>query len=286
MPTKISENALMITSKGSVYHLDLKPEEVAENIITVGDPNRVKMVSKYFDKINNKKEHREFVTHTGRIGASRVSVISTGIGTDNIDIVLSELDALWNIDFKTKTVKKNITPLNIIRVGTAGALQASVGVDCIVVSNGAFGLDNLLHFYQQEDKKNKIEIALQKHLELPFKPYYAAGNNELLSKFKMDGFHHGITATCPGFFGPQGRALRLQPTIENLPEKLSAFSYEGRKILNFEMETAGIYGMANLMGHQACSLSAIVVNRATNKFSKDVNASIDTAIRSALDSLF
>lgn len=286
MPYKISENELMLTSKGSVYHLDLKPEEVADNIITVGDPNRVKMVSKYFDKIYHKKEHREFVTHTGRIGLSKVSVISTGIGTDNIDIVLSELDALWNIDFITKTVKKTITPLNIIRVGTAGALQASIGVDCVVVSDGAFGLDTLLHYYKQTDEKNKMGFALQKHLKLPFEPYFAEAGATLIDKFNIAGFRHGITATCPGFFAPQGRALRLQPSIEKLPEKLAAFNFNGKSILNFEMETAGIYGMAKLMGHQACSLSAIVVNRATNKFSKDVNASIDTAIRSALDSLY
>ncbi|HRO45075.1 nucleoside phosphorylase [Agriterribacter sp.] len=283
----IAESELILNKRGAVYHLDLLPEELAGIIITVGDPGRVKEVSKHFDEIEYTCQHREFVTHTGRIGNKRLSVVSTGIGTDNIDIVMNELDALVNIDLAARTVKSPLTTLQVIRIGTAGSLQEDIPVDHYVASTHGIGTDNLLHFYRNEnnDEENQLiqsfitQIQLHNHTA---SPYISSASVGLLKHF-VEGFHQGITVTCPGFYGPQGRILRLGLSNPAFIDRLSAFSFGTHRICNFEMETAGIYGMGKLLGHHCLSLSAIIANRISKQFSKDANAAIDRLIQKTLD---
>jgi uridine phosphorylase len=283
----IPESELIINSRGAIYHLDLRPEELAPTIITVGDPDRVDRVSKHFDAIEHRSHHREFVSHTGRIGKKRLTVVSTGIGTDNIDIVLNELDALANIDFATRTVKKSLTPLTIIRVGTSGALQQDIPVDSFVASTHGLGIDNLLNFYRHDANEEENELLhsfatqTQLHHRLA-QPYISSASATLLRHFAT-GFHHGITVTCPGFYGPQGRVLRLGLSQPELIDKLTGFAYGPYRITNFEMETAGIYGLGKLLGHACLSLSAIVANRISKTFSPDGQAAVDQLIRKTLD---
>ena len=284
---RIAESELIINARGAVYHLDLRPDELAHHIITVGDPDRVGEVTKYFDTIEVKRQHREFVSHTGYIGSKRITVVSTGIGTDNIDIVLNELDALVNIDFETRTIKEQITTLNIIRVGTSGALQADVPVDSFVASTHGLGLDNLLNFYRLEhnEQENQLLHSFITHTQLHAQichPYISMASASLL-KYFVDGFHQGITVTCPGFYGPQGRILRLGVRNPELIDRLTAFNFGQHRITNFEMETSGIYGLGKLLGHHCLSLSAIVANRIQKQFSKDSNAAVDQLIRRALE---
>jgi uridine phosphorylase len=282
----IAESELIINSRGAIYHLDLRPEELASTILTVGDPDRVGTVSKYFDAIEYRAQHREFVTHTGRIGKKRVSVVSTGIGTDNIDIVLNELDALVNIDFATRTVRPRLSPLTIIRVGTSGALQKDIPVDSFVASTHGLGIDNLLNFYRHEENEEEKEILhsfstqTQLHHRLA-QPYISGASASLLRHF-TNGFHQGITVTCPGFYGPQGRVLRLGLSQPELIDRLTGFVYGPHRITNFEMETAGIYGLGKILGHSCLSLSAIVANRVEKQFSKDGNAAVEGLIRETL----
>jgi uridine phosphorylase len=285
----IPESELILSKRGAIYHLDLLPEEVADTIITVGDPDRVKAVSMYFDRLEVARQHREFVTHTGHIGKKRLSVISTGIGTDNIDIVLTELDALFNIDLQTRQVKSNLTTLKIIRVGTSGALQPDIAIDSIVSSGFAIGMDNLLNFYQLENTPFEKELlfAFLNHVQenhIAFLPYIAGGSDSLLSDFSAISAR-GITITCPGFYGPQGRLLRAAPAFPQLINQLSTFSMPGQRITNFEMETAGIYGMARILGHEAISLSTIIANRIEKKFSRNPNKSVDKLIKLTLEKL-
>ena len=283
----IAESELILNKRGAIYHLDLLPEELAGTIITVGDPDRVKEVSKYFDAIEYKCQHREFITHTGRLGNKRLSVVSTGIGTDNIDIVMNELDALVNIDLATRTVKSQFTTLQIIRIGTAGSLQEDIAVDDYVASTHGVGTDNLLHFYRNEnnDEENQLiqsfitQIQLHNNTALP---YISSASVSLIKHF-VEGFHQGITVTCPGFYGPQGRILRLGLSNPAFIDRLSAFSFGIHRICNFEMETAAIYGMGKLLGHHCLSLSAIIANRISKQFSKDANAVVDRLIQRTLD---
>lgn len=279
---RIAESELIINSRGAVYHLDLKPEELAPTIITVGDPDRVSEVSKHFDRIEVKSQHREFVTHTGYIGNKRISVVSTGIGTDNIDIVLNELDALVNIDFSTRTIKPTLTHLTIVRVGTSGSLQADIPVDSFVASTHGLGVDNLLNFYKHENNHEESHLinAFVTHTQMGhhFAAPYIASAGPSIQKHFVEGFHHGITVTCPGFYGPQGRVLRLSLTNANLIDKLTSFSYGNHRITNFEMETSGIYGLGKLLGHHCLSLSAMVANRIEKKFSTDGNAVVQALI--------
>ncbi|HTN07630.1 nucleoside phosphorylase [Agriterribacter sp.] len=285
----IAESELILNKRGAIYHLNLLPEELAGIIITVGDPGRVKEVSKYFDEIECQCQHREFVTHTGRIGNTRLSVISTGIGTDNIDIVMNELDALVNIDLAARTVKSALTTLQVIRVGTAGSLQEDIPVDHYVASTHGVGTDNLLHFYRNEnnDEENQLiqsfitQIQLHNNTALPYINSASVG----LIKHFVEGFHQGITVTCPGFYGPQGRILRLGLSNPAFIDRLSAFSFGTHRICNFEMETAGIYGMGKLLGHHCLSLSAIVANRVSKQFSKDANGTVDRLIQKTLDTI-
>jgi uridine phosphorylase len=284
---QIAESELIINTRGSIYHLDLKPGEIAENIITVGDPARVKEVSKYFDKVEFEMHHREFVTHTGWLGKKRLSVVSTGIGTDNIDIVLNELDALVNIDFSTRTIKKELKQLNIIRIGTSGSLQAYIPVDSFVASTYGLGIDNLMNFYlheNNEEEKHLLQAFIaQTQLQSGFSyPYIAGAAMSLLRNF-ADGYYQGITVTCPGFYGPQGRMLRLRVTNPQLIDRLTDFQSGCHYITNFEMETAGIYGLGKALRHNCLSLSAIVANRIHKNFSADGDAAIEKLIVKTLE---
>jgi uridine phosphorylase len=286
---RIAESELIINSRGAVYHLDLRPEELAHTIITVGDPARVGEVSKHFDSIELRSHHREFVTHTGFIGKKRLSVVSTGIGTDNIDIVLNELDALVNIDFTTRTIKPDLTHLTIVRVGTSGSLQSDIPVDSYVASTHGLGIDNLLNFYRQDNNAEELDLlhAFSQHTQMNHQlsaPYIASAGPSVQKHF-VNGFHRGITVTCPGFYGPQGRVLRLGLVNTDLIDKLTGFRYGNHRITNFEMETSGIYGLGKLLGHQCLSLSAIVANRIEQVFSKDADKAVEGLIIKALETL-
>lgn len=283
---RIAESELILNSRGAIYHLDVRPEELAGTVITVGDPDRVKEVSKHFDYIEYKSQHREFVTHTGIIGNKRLSVVSTGIGPDNIDIVVNELDALVNIDFETRTVRPELTRLNIIRLGTSGALQEDIPVDSIVVSTHGLGIDNLLNYYKHDNNDEEMQIIQQfiAHTQLNSNfshPYITTAGSGVLKHF-VGGFYHGITITCPGFYGPQGRVLRLGLTNPDLIDRLTEFRFGPHRITNFEMETSAIYGLGRLLGHQCVSLSTIVANRIKKEFSKDGNAAVENMIEKAL----
>lgn len=283
---RIAESELIINSRGAVYHLNLRPEELADTIITVGDPDRVGAVSKHFDQIEHQFQHREFITHTGRIGQKRISVVSTGIGTDNIDIVLNELDALANIDFNSRTINPTLKALTIVRFGTSGSLQAEIPVDSFVASTHGLGIDNLLNFYRHDNNEEEKYILREfvTHTQLDSKtasPYIASAGTSVLKHF-VEGYHQGITITSPGFYGPQGRVLRLGLSNPDLIDQFSTFRYGNHKISNFEMETSAIYGLGRLLGHHCLSLNAIVANRVKKEFSKDGGAAVEQLITKSL----
>ncbi len=280
---------LILNKDGSIYHLHLRPEQVAPLIITVGDPERVAKVSRYFDRVEYRVRKREFVTHTGWIGKTRLSVISTGIGPDNIDIVLNELDALFNIELATRQVKPNLTSLTFIRLGTAGSLQREVPVDAFVASSGAIGMDGLMQFYHAPEQQNHpLLSALRNHCkaqwDFPLAPYFVEADQDLLRHFSAN-FHQGITATNPGFYGPQGRQLRAPVRQAHYLDLLQSFEFQERKIVNLEMETAAIYGLSQLLGHRAVSLSAILANRAEGKFSQNPARSVRRLLETALEKI-
>jgi uridine phosphorylase len=286
---RIAESELILNKRGAIYHLDLRPEELASTIITVGDPDRVAVVSKHFDSIEFKSKHREFVSHTGFLGKKRITVISTGIGTDNIDIVLNELDALVNIDFEERKIKERLQMLDIIRIGTSGSLQEDIPVDSFVASTHGLGIDNLLNFYrhvQHEAEQLLIQSFVtqtQLHHRLS-QPYVSAASASLI-KYFVDGFHQGITVTCPGFYGPQGRILRLGLSHPDLINRLTQFRFGQHRVTNFEMETAGIYGLSKLFGHHCLSLNVIVANRISKEFSRNAEAAIEQLIAGVLEKL-
>lgn len=283
---QIPESELIINSRGAIYHVDLTPEELADTVITVGDPDRVEVVSKYFDRIEVKQKHREFVSATGYVGKKRLTVISSGIGPDNIDIVLNELDALKNIDFETRTIKEKHTPLTIIRLGTSGALQEHIAVDSLVAGTHGLGLDNLLHYYRMS--MNEEELQLLQHfvthtqLTSTIQPYVSSAGTNILKHF-VQGFHNGITVTCPGFYGPQGRILRLGISNPNLVDNLTSFKFGNHYISNFEMETSAIYGLGKLLGHNCLSVNVIVANRVRKEFSKNGFAAVENLIKTCLE---
>lgn len=284
---QIAESELIINSRGAVYHLDLRPDELAQTIVTVGDPDRVEMVSKYFDTIEVRRQHREFISHTGTLGGKRLTVVSTGIGPDNIDIVFNELDALVNIDFNTRLIKDQLTPLNIIRIGTSGSLQADVPVDSFVASTHGLGLDNLLNYYRlehnEEEKQLLHSFITHTHLHAQItNPYISTASGSLLKHF-VNNYHQGITVTCPGFYGPQGRILRLGIKNPDLINRLTHFTFGQHRITNFEMETSAMYGLARLLGHHTLSLNAIVANRVQKQFSKDGTALVESLIKHSLE---
>jgi uridine phosphorylase len=239
-------------------------------------------VSKHFDEVEVVRKHREFVTHTGRLGEKRISVVSTGIGPDNIDIVVNELDALVNIDFSSRTIKETLTHLTIVRIGTSGSLQENIPVDSFVASTHGLGIDNLLSFYRHDNNEEEKQIVQQfiAHTQLSsnFSPPYITGASASLLKNFVEGYHHGITVTCPGFYGPQGRVLRLGLTNPDLIDRLTEFQFGQHKITNFEMETSAIYGLGKLLGHNCLSLSAIVANRIKKEFSKDGALAVENLI--------
>lgn len=284
--SRIAESELIINSDGSIFHLHLKPEDIADTIILVGDQDRVEVVSSYFDSIEVKKQNREFITHTGIYNGKRISVISTGIGTDNIDIVVNELDALVNIDLNTRLPKKELTRLNLIRIGTSGALQTDIPVDTPVISEWAIGFDGLLNYYANRNQVSNLEM------EQAFKdfvnwnpqltdPYFVPSSNELLQKVGFD-MRQGITISAPGFYGPQGRVLRLPIQDADINEKISSFETNGKKITNYEMECSAIYGLSALLGHNAVTVCNIIANRKRGEYSKDYKTSVKALIEKVL----
>jgi uridine phosphorylase len=285
----IPPSELVLNPDGSVYHLKLQPEQLAETVIVVGDQGRVETISAYFDRIEHQVANREFVTHTGYYRGKRISALSTGIGTDNIDIVVNELDALVNIDLKTRLVRDQHTALNLIRIGTSGTLMKDIPVDSVVVSTHGLGFDGLMHFYGY--RENQSEAALLQHilnsLNLPSelnKPYLAEGNAELFDLISK-GHYTGITATACGFYGPQGRTLRLNPLVADLNERMMEFQSGGNKITNFEMETSALYGLSKMLGHKACTACAIIANRAILEYSRDYKPVVKNLIVDVLDKL-
>lgn len=281
----IPESELIINSRGAIYHLDLRPEELADTVITVGDPDRVAEVSKYFDMVEVKRQHREFITHTGTIGGKRISCVGTGIGPDNIDIVMNELDALKNIDFKDRVVKEKLTPLTVLRIGTCGSLQGDIPVDSMVVGTHGLGIDNLLNYYRVDNNDEEKELVQHfiayTQLDGNTQPYIASAGAAVLKHF-VDGFYHGMTVTCPGFYGPQGRVLRLGLHYPKLVDSLTNFRYGQHRIVNFEMETSAIYGLGKLLGHQCLSINTVVANRVNKTFSKDGKVAVDKTIQCVL----
>jgi len=286
---KLKESEFILNPDGSVYHLHLKPGDIAHTIITVGDPDRVSEVTKYFDSIEFEVQKREFKTQTGSYKGKRITVISTGIGTDNIDIVCNELDALVNIDFETKTIKKKHTQLDIIRVGTSGAIQPEIPIDSFLISEKAIGFDSLLHFYGNthflDRSFSEAFVEQTQWSKEKSAPYVVAADPTLMRIFTSETMFHGVTATNVGFYGPQGRQLRLALADNALNDKLQRFSYQGSRITNLEMETAGIYGLAALLRHRAISLNAILANRANGTFSKHPEVVIERLIIHTLNIL-
>ena len=285
----IAPSELILNPDGSIYHLNLKPNEVSSIIITVGDPDRVDEVSNYFDSIEIKKQKREFKTHTGTLKGKRITVISTGIGTDNIDIVLNELDALVNIDFETRKIKTELTRLDIIRIGTSGVIQEGIEVDSLLMSETAIGFDGLLQSYgNTEFLDTAFSEAFKKQTNwntAKSSPYVARANSELIDLFSSEEMQKGVTATNIGFYGPQGRVLRLELEDPELNGKITAFEFNGQKITNFEMETSGIYGLARLLGHRAISLNAILANRSNGSFSQRPLETMKSLIELTLSTL-
>ena len=285
----IKASELILNPDGSVYHLNARPENIAQDIIFVGDQDRVEKITQYFDTVTFRTQKREFKTQTGTYKGKELTVISTGIGPDNIDIVMNELDALHNIDFETRKPKKELTKLHIIRVGTSGSLQKNIPVDSIVISTAGLGMDNMLRSYKMEDVCNiKMEDAFIKHTQWNLdkgRPYVIECSEMLKKHFDSEDIHKGITATSGGFYGPQGRVLRLQLEDDKLNDTLSSFEFKGQKLTNLEMETAAIYGLASLLSHDALSMNAIVANRANGTFSENPYKAIDSLIQYTLEKL-
>lgn len=286
---RIAESELILNPDGSIYHIKLKPEHIAKDIIVVGDPGRVERISRHFDNIEFKIQNREFITHTGTYKGKPITALATGIGTDNIDIVINELDAIVNIDLEKRLVKDMHTPLNIVRLGTSGALQPDIPVDSAVISTHGLGLDGMLNYYASANNffEKDISEAFIKHTKwldtLAF-PYTVKASESLLKKLDNNYFK-GITATSPGFYGPQGRILRLIPAMDDLNALLETFSYKEHRITNFEMETSALYGLASMLGHNAVTICAIIANRTIKQFSKDYKKTVDELIEQVLHNL-
>jgi uridine phosphorylase len=285
----IQSSELILNPNGSVYHLNLLPENIAHDIICVGDQNRVEKITQFFDSIEFSQQKREFKTQTGIYKGKRITVLSTGIGPDNIDIVMNELDALVNIDLKTRKPKTELTSLNIIRIGTSGSLQPDIPCDSFVMSKMGLGLDNMLRSYLIDAISNTaIENAFISHTNWDLRkgrPYVISGSEKLEKRFESNKIHKGITATAGGFYGPQGRVLRLDIQDKTLNSKMDNFNFEGNRITNFEMETSAIYGLGKLLGHECLSLNAIIANRALGTFSENPYKAVDELIAYTLNKL-
>ena len=275
---KIKNSELILHPDGRIYHLNLKPEDLADTIILVGDPGRVEVVSSFFDTIEYKGQNREICTHTGTLNRKRLTVLSTGMGTDNIDIVINELDALVNIDLKERKPKDTHTSLDIIRLGTSGALQPDIPLNSFVMSDYGLGIDGLLNFYQAKDEviDQKLTDAFIDQMNWPdsFAKPYAVRSSKKLQQKMGNGFVHGITATAPGFYGPQGRVLRLGLSYPDINENLHKFNFENIKIVNFEMETSALYGLGKMLGHETLTICVAIANR----FNHEINKNYKTAI--------
>ena len=285
----LEESELVVNGDGSIFHLHLLPHQIADTILIVGDQGRVKQISKHFETIEHKVANREFVTHTGIYKGKRISALSTGIGADNIDIVMNELDALVNIDIESRKIKKEKKSLNIIRIGTSGALQPDIPVDSYVISEFGLGFDGLAGFYK--NLSNETELDLEKAFFSQvnwsintIKPYISQGNTELIELLKEKGTT-GITITGNGFYGPQGRILRLKTKQENLNEQLANFEFNGLKMMNFEMETSALYALGGMMGHKTATICAIIANRHLKQYSENYKKTVNEMIKYVLDKL-
>ncbi len=286
---QIGQSELIINKDGSIFHLHLKPEQIADDIILVGDPGRVAMISEYFDNIEHTVHNREFITHTGTYKGKRLSVLATGIGTDNIDIVINELDALVNIDLEARVPKKEHKSLNFIRIGTSGGLQEDMDVDSYLMSETSIGFDGLLNFYKRRDDvcSRDIEAEFLKHMSWNPRiatPYFVNSSPELMNRID-DGFRRGITISAPGFYGPQGRELRLEIQDKNINDKIRSFRYAEKCITNYEMESSALFGLSALLGHSAATVCVIIANRYAKEYSKDYKVPMRKLITTVLDNL-
>lgn len=286
---KIPASELPLQPGGQIYHLGIHPEDLADHIIVVGDPGRVEAVSSRFDTVDFKHQNRELVTHTGTLRGKRITALSTGMGTDNIDIVMNELDALASIDLKTMEIKENRRTLNIVRIGTCGALQPEIDVHSFIAAKYGFGFDGLIHFYQHEGIcDEELVEAFVKHTgwneHLPY-PYCVEGSKELFDRIAFD-MVEGITASAPGFFGPQGREVRAKLQYPTLNSKIDSFRYGDRKITNLEMETSALYGLGKIFGHNMLTVCVAIANRITHEFSKDYHPAVNKLIDTVLERIF
>jgi uridine phosphorylase len=286
----LEPSELIVSENGAIYHLDLRPDQIGQTIFLVGDPDRVPKVSRYFDNVEHKVQKREFVTHTGSLGNKRLTVISTGIGTDNIDIVINEMDALVNIDFETRTIKEKLTSLEFIRLGTSGSLSSALPPDTHVLSTYGIGLDNLLYYYKFQPNESEIRLresftAFNAGLDIKLTPFATQGNSEMIKKLE-NGLVKGITLTCPGFYGPQGRVLRTTSIMNHrFFENIQGFEFDGYRVTNFEMETSAIFGLTRMLGHKGASCNTILANRVTNQFTSNYHGAMDALIRNVLEKI-
>jgi uridine phosphorylase len=286
---QIGNSELIINNDGSIFHLHLIPEQIAKDIILVGDPGRVALISEHFDEIEHVVHNREFITHTGRYKGKRISVIATGIGTDNIDIVLNELDALVNIDLEKRTIKETKKSLNFVRIGTSGGLQEDMDVDSFLMSETAIGFDGLLNFYKRRDEvcNDEIETAFLKHMDWNKRiatPYFINASESLMKRIDKN-FRRGLTISAPGFYGPQGRELRLEIQDRDINDKIRAFRFNEKCITNYEMESSALFGLSALLGHKAATVCVIIANRYAKQYSKDYKIPMKKLIKIVLDNL-
>lgn len=283
----LSEADLILNPDGSVYHLHLRPEHLCPLVIAVGDQDRVERVSRHFDRVDTRIHKREFVSHIGELNGKRIMAISSGIGTDNIDILMNELDALANIDLDRRLEKKEKQVLEIVRIGTSGALQAEIPLGAELASSHGFGLDTLMSFYSLKMTMEEKELVeeVKNELMLPFSPYLATAGQQLLEKIAGGDMWRGATLTAPGFYAPQGRKLRLQPAIKAMLDRLATYRKGDFRFTNFEMETAAYYGFGRLMGHQTLSINAIIANRPSGTFASDPVKIVDQLIVKVLERL-
>lgn len=289
MTQPIPASQLVLNAEGAIYHLNLHPDQIADDIILVGDPGRVDMIASFFDKIEVRRENRELVSRTGYFNGKRITALSTGMGTDNLDIVMNELDALANIDLKARTPKEEHRTLNLIRLGTCGALQPDIEVGENVATRYAIGLDGLLYFYEKHNEVNKIDMrdAFIKQMDYPKVlplPYAVEGSKTLFERIAKN-YYQGVTATAPGFYGPQGRTLRMHLSYPENNHKMEAFEYQGWRICNFEMESSALYGLGKMMGHNCLTVCVVVANRVTEKFASDYHPQVKKLIVNTLERL-
>ncbi len=289
MTQPIPASQLVLNAEGAVYHLNLHPDQLADTVIMVGDPGRVDMIASFFDKIEVKRQNRELVSRTGYFHGKRITALSTGMGTDNLDIVMNELDTLANIDLKTRMPKDEHKSLNLIRIGTCGALQPDIEVGQNVATRYAIGLDGLIYFYEKSKEVNEIAMrdAFIKQMDYPTdlpKPYVVEGSKKLFDQLAQ-GYYKGVTATAPGFYGPQGRTLRMHLAYPELNHKIEAFEHEGWRVCNFEMESSALYGLGKMMGHNCLTICVAIANRVTEKFATDYHPFIKKLVLDTLERL-